>query len=253
LHRCGQPRENCSLAAVIPVARRIDQLPGDAASVEVLDHRRRRRLDELAVEPEGDAFHGRDDAAAGESPHEPAARELSLAAHDDVDLRLRGEDLPIVIRGEDAAVDDHDVRQQGADATRQLHRDRVRGGRARMSEHQHLRPVGDDPGDHRLVGERTELRVEQAYVMTGVDQRPADRQQSERRQLLARDAAAYGDMRRIEEKDAHTMTLRILCGRGWTGSWRPRARWWLVAGARQTVALKLHSAGKSRLRLEDHS
>ena len=119
-------------------------------------------------------MHGRDHAAAGESPHEPAGRELSLAAHDDVDLRLRREDLPIVVRGKHAAVHDHYVRQQGADATRQLHRDRVRGGRARVTEHEHLRSMGHHAGDDGLVRKRTELRVEQAYVMAGIDQRPAD-------------------------------------------------------------------------------
>ena len=47
----------------------------------------------------------------------------------------------------------------------------------------------------------------------------------ERRQLLSGDAAADGDVGRIEEKNAHTTTVRIICGRGRAGSWRPRVRW----------------------------
>ena len=81
-----------------------------------------------------------------------------------------------------------------------------------MPEHEDLRPVGRYAGNERFVRKRAELGVEEAYVMAGVDQRSADRQQSERRQLLARDAAADRDVGRIQEKDAHTPTLRILCG-----------------------------------------
>jgi hypothetical protein len=72
-----------------------------------------------------------------------------------------------------------------------------------VPDHQHLGPVGDDALDHFVVSQRADFRVEQFDVMAGVDQRPADREQAQRRQLLQRNAAADCDMRRIEQKNAH--------------------------------------------------
>ena len=81
-----------------------------------------------------------------------------------------------------------------------------------MSDHEHLRPVRSDARDDHVVWKRAELRVEQGHVVPGVHERAPDRQQAERRQLLERNAAANGDMRRIEQKDAHAVTMRIACG-----------------------------------------
>jgi hypothetical protein len=63
----------------------------------------------------------------------------------------------------------------------------------------------DGAADDVVVRQRPELRVEQRHVVTGVNQRPADRQQPERRQLLPRDAAPDRRVRRVHDQHAHVM------------------------------------------------
>src|SRR5262249_11270296 len=82
-------------------------------------------------------------------------------------------------------------------------RDWMAGGRAGMTEQDDLRidrggALHDLPERHR-----TELGVEQLDMVTSIDQRPADGEETERGQLLTRNAAADRGMRRIDEKKAH--------------------------------------------------
>jgi hypothetical protein len=44
--------------------------------------------------------------------------------------------------------------------------------------------------------------------MAVVDQRPTDREQPKRRQMIVRNAAADGGMRDIDQKDAHDFSVR---------------------------------------------
>src|SRR5262245_13399770 len=223
-----------SLAAIVAVAPGIDQLPGDAERVEVGDHRRGRRGDGLSAAAKCDAVDLREVLAATQRLNNFQRGQLAFAAHDYVDLRLRFEDLPVVIRGEDAAVNDDDVGQQRADAARQIHGDRMRRRGARVSNQEHVRTVRSDARDDRVVWKRAELRVEQGYVVTGVHERATDRQQAERRQLLAWDAAANGDMRRIEQKDAHAVRMRIAYGARTPESVFARAKSWHDMGCLTT-------------------
>ena len=55
---------------------------------------------------------------------------------------------------------------------------------------------------------RAELAVDQADVVAVVDQRPADREQAERRQVVVGDAAADRGMRHVDQEDAHGGTSR---------------------------------------------
>ena len=50
---------------------------------------------------------------------------------------------------------------------------------------------------------RTELGIDEAHKMAGVDQWTAQRQQPERRQMVVRHAAADGGVRRIDQDDVH--------------------------------------------------
>mgnify|MGYP001086462207 CR=1 FL=1 len=66
--------------------------------------------------------------------------------------------------------------------------------------------------DQRRKRHRPELGVDQSHLMAGIEQRTADRQQAEWRQMIVRDAAADGRMRRIDQDDIHggppTMMVR---------------------------------------------
>jgi hypothetical protein len=69
--------------------------------------------------------------------------------------------------------------------------------------------------------QRAEFGIQQLHVVAIVDQRPADRQQAERRQMLVRDAAADRWMPWIDQQDPHVLLhlARGLCvgevGRRW--------------------------------------
>src|SRR6185436_15351152 len=54
------------------------------------------------------------------------------------------------------------------------------------------------------------LRVQQLYFMPGIEQWPAQGQQPKRGQMFARDTAADGRMRRINEQDFHRLERFIL-------------------------------------------
>ena len=60
---------------------------------------------------------------------------------------------------------------------------------------------------HQACGRcRAELAVEQTNLVSVVDQRPADREQAQRRQVIVRDAAAYRRMRHVDQKNAHALS-----------------------------------------------
>lgn len=52
-------------------------------------------------------------------------------------------------------------------------------------------------------GHRPELRVEEPGLVSGIEQWTAQRQQTQRRQVLVRYPAADRRMRRIEQEDSH--------------------------------------------------
>src|SRR4051812_40397592 len=63
--------------------------------------------------------------------------------------------------------------------------------------------VVDDAAGDLVVREGAELGVEQRDLVAGVDQWAADREETQRRQLLERDAAADGWVRGVEDQDTH--------------------------------------------------
>jgi hypothetical protein len=69
----------------------------------------------------------------------------------------------------------------------------------RMQSGQSLKGVADERGKRH----RPELGIDQPHLMAGVDQRTAQRQQAERRQMVVRHTAADGGVRRIDEDDFH--------------------------------------------------
>jgi len=64
----------------------------------------------------------------------------------------------------------------------------------------------DDRGDRH----RAEFGIEQADVVAVVDQRTADREQAERRQMIVGDPAADGGMGDIDQENAHERSLQLL-------------------------------------------
>jgi hypothetical protein len=69
-------------------------------------------------------------------------------------------------------------------------------------QHSVRRPAfdsADDLGDRQ----RADLCIDQSHLTTRVDQRTADRQQSQRRHAAIVAAARYGGVGRIEEENAH--------------------------------------------------
>jgi hypothetical protein len=195
--------DHAAQPAPIGIARMVDQLPADAIGVEIADHRCRARRPRHAGVAIGDARNRIERLAPFERRDEPPRSFFALAAHDGDDVGFRVEDLPPMIRGKHAAIDDADAGQRLCDVARNLCDDRMARGRARMSEQHRVglgaHGVGDDVGERH----RAELGVEQAHLVAVVDQRPADREESERRQVIVRDAAADRRVGDVDEDDAH--------------------------------------------------
>lgn len=57
--------------------------------------------------------------------------------------------------------------------------------------------------DNRGERHRPELGIDEPHLMTGVEQRAADRQQAKRRQVIVGHAAADGGVWRIDQDDFH--------------------------------------------------
>src|SRR4051812_37081482 len=132
-----------------------------------------------------------------------AGGRLALAAHDDVDLRLRIEDVPPMIGWKHAAIDDARTRYRGAQHAGQIGDDRVCRRGTRMPKHYYI-GSGCSGGTHDVAKRhRTKFGIDELNVVTVVDERPTDGQESEWRQLLARDTAADRWMRRIDNQDTH--------------------------------------------------
>ena len=64
--------------------------------------------------------------------------------------------------------------------------------------------------DQLRHGGRVAVAIDEPHLMPRIDERPADGEQAERRQVVARDAAANGGMRRVNQQDTH---------------WRPPRGW----------------------------
>lgn len=75
----------------------------------------------------------------------------------------------------------------------------------------HEHGVGDVAGDlreHRVERERVAVRVEEAHGVARVEERSADREEAQRREVLVRHAAPDRLVRDVEEEDAHGRTPR---------------------------------------------
>src|SRR5262245_36958520 len=72
-----------------------------------------------------------------------------------------------------------------------------------MAEQDSIGMVACGARDDLRVRHRPELGIKQLHLMSGIDQRPTDRQQAKRGQLLARNPAADRGVWWIDEQDAH--------------------------------------------------
>ena len=55
----------------------------------------------------------------------------------------------------------------------------------------------------------SELGIDQPHGVTVVDQRAADREQAERRQMIVRNPASDRGMRHVDEKNTHGLSLPL--------------------------------------------
>gem|GEM_PF-6687477 len=200
-------------AAPVAVASVTDEFPADPVGVEVADHRGRCGRPGQAVPAMGDAGDGSDVGVGSERGHQAAGRLLALAAHDRRDVRFRGQDLAPVVGRVDAAIDDGHPRHPGRERRGDLGDHRMPRGRAGMPEEHGLRPPRHRLADDREGGHRPELPVDEADLVAVVDQRPADREQPQRREVVVRDAAADRRMRYVDEEDAHGRAPHAAAGR----------------------------------------
>ena len=75
-----------------------------------------------------------------------------------------------------------------------------------MADEDELRIAAQGVINEHRKRHRPELGVDQAHAMTDIEQRTADRQQPERRQMIVGHAAADGRMRRVDQHDVHGVT-----------------------------------------------
>jgi hypothetical protein len=75
-----------------------------------------------------------------------------------------------------------------------------------MPEHHHLERTPHHLVDDLVQAHRAELGVEQIHREAGVDQRTADAEQAQRRQVVVGDAAAEGGVGRLDQGDLHAGT-----------------------------------------------
>src|SRR5262245_51465869 len=130
-------------AAVVTVATGIDQLPADATGVQVLDHAGGTGLNDPPVAAKRDSIHVRQVAILLQQCNQAPCSLFTLAPNDDVDLPFAIQDFTKVIRWKDSAVDNGRVRQLTTNPPGELGDDRMRGSRAGVAEHQHLRAMLD--------------------------------------------------------------------------------------------------------------
>ncbi len=71
-----------------------------------------------------------------------------------------------------------------------------------MSEQQEIGRVRSDPAGNFSRRKRAELAIQQGDVVTVIDERAADRKQSQWRQMVIRNAAADRRVRRIDDQDS---------------------------------------------------
>ncbi len=77
-----------------------------------------------------------------------------------------------------------------------------------MTEQNHVGKKARGFGDDGLRRHRAELAIDQANLMAVIDQRPADREQTQRRQMVIRNPAADRWMRHVDQEDTHAKALR---------------------------------------------
>lgn len=80
----------------------------------------------------------------------------------------------------------------------------MRRGRARVTDEHRVGSVALDRSEGVTDGLVGEIRVVEHDLVARVEERPSDREEPERRQVIAGDTAAPdGRVRRVEEYDSH--------------------------------------------------
>nr|WP_263316922.1 hypothetical protein [Lysobacter psychrotolerans] len=180
----------------------VDQFPGDAAFVQVGGHLSRPRGAHRAVHAPGDARDGGQFLVRRQGLHQLQRRALSFATHDHVDRGFGGQHVLPVVGRKHAAIHDPQRGQTPLQLCRDLRHRGMRRGRPRVPDHQRIRSPAVHLGDDGFHRHRPELGIQQLHLEACIEQRPADAQQPQRRQLLARDAAADCGVRRVQQEDA---------------------------------------------------
>ena len=56
---------------------------------------------------------------------------------------------------------------------------------------------------------RSKFRIEELHLVAGINERPPQRKQTQRREMFMRNAAAYGGVRRVQQHDLHKDLHRV--------------------------------------------
>ena len=195
--------ERRTLPAPVGVAALPHQLPRHAVRVQVADDGRGRVAHGHAGAAPSDAAHLAKWRAALQRIDELQRRFLALAAHDGAAMRLAAQDFFPVVGGIHAAEDDVRARQQRTHAAGHLVQHRLRRRGAGMPQQHRIRARGGDLLRERLRRRIVKIAVKELHLVPRVNQRPADGQQAERRQMLARHAGTDGRMCGVDEGDFH--------------------------------------------------
>jgi hypothetical protein len=78
-----------------------------------------------------------------------------------------------------------------------------------MAEQYGIRNEAVRLGDNVGGRHRAEFGIDQPHDVTVVDQRAADREQAERRQMIVRNPASDRGMRHVDEKNTHGLSLPL--------------------------------------------
>lgn len=76
-----------------------------------------------------------------------------------------------------------------------------------MADEDAVRMVAQGVANQRGERHRADFGIDEPHAMARIEQRSAQRQQAERRQMVVRHPAADGGMRRIDQDDVHADPL----------------------------------------------
>lgn len=193
-----------ALAAPIAVAFDIDQLPADTISIEIDDRacgaRGERTVEVVAI---GDAGHIGERPAPVQRLDQRHDGRLAFAAHDEIEGIGRGQYVVPMVGRKHTAIDHQRPRRAYLDHPGDPQRGRMCRRRTGMADQDAVGIAAQRVVNQRRKRHWPEFGIDEPHLMACVEQRTAERQKAERRQMVVRHAAADGGVRRVDQHDFH--------------------------------------------------